>query len=245
MRRPVTTMAAAVTTAAAIAFPLARGGSDARRVLSQCVVTGLAATTAGATARRWGSARAAGAAVTVSGATAAVELLGTRTGVPFGRYRYTGRLRPGPGGVPIVVPLAWWAMAVPAREVAVAVLGETAPPAARVALGAAALAAWDAFLDPQMTAEGYWQWRRRGRYRGIPLANFAGWVLCGLGVAALLEVLLPPAAAELALVGEYIAVAVMETFAFAVFLGDPLVAAVGGAAMLPLAAAALRRVLRG
>ena len=35
-----------------------------------------------------------------------------------------------------------------------------------VVLGAAALTAWDLFLDPQMTTEGYWRWARRGRYRG-------------------------------------------------------------------------------
>ena len=30
----------------------------------------------------------------------------------------------------------------------------------RIALGAVALTAWDLFLDPQMTAEGYWRWDR-------------------------------------------------------------------------------------
>ena len=34
--------------------------------------------------------------------------------------------------------------------------------ARRIALGAAALTAWDLFLDPQMTAEGYWRWDRGG-----------------------------------------------------------------------------------
>ncbi len=55
-----------------------------------------------------------------------VERVGTTTGWPFGRYTYTGRLRPAVAGVPIVVPAAWWAMALPAREVAHAVLGPIA-----------------------------------------------------------------------------------------------------------------------
>jgi uncharacterized membrane protein len=245
MRRPVTTIAAAATAGAAIAFPLARRGSAARRVISHGVVGGLAATTTAATARRWRIGRAAVAAAVVTSVTAAIERLGTTTGVPFGRYRYSGLLRPEVAGVPIVVPLAWWAMAVPARETAHAVLGTGAPAAGRLALGAAALAAWDLFLDPQMTAEGYWRWSRVGRYRGIPGSNFAGWLLCGTVVMALLEVVLPPAVPDAVLVGEYAAMAVMETIGFAAFLGDRIVAAVGGAAMLPLAALALAHVARG
>ena len=53
-------------------------------------------------------------------------------GVPFGRYRYTGRLRPDVAGVPVVVPMAWWAMAVPAREAAHAALGRRSTAAARI-----------------------------------------------------------------------------------------------------------------
>ena len=45
-----------------------------------------------------------------------------------------------------------------------------------------------------------------------------------------------------ALVGVYGWMAVMETVGFAAFFHDPLVAAVGGAAMVPLAAVAARRV---
>ena len=50
----------------------------------------------------------------------------------------------------------------------------------RCSLGAAALTAWDLFLDPQMVGEGYWC-GRRGLYRGIPLTNFAGWFVTGVG----------------------------------------------------------------
>jgi putative membrane protein len=245
MRRPVTTIAAAATAGAAIAFPIAGRGSAARRVISQAVVGGLAVTTAATTTRRWRPARAAVAAATVTSVTAAIERLGTATGVPFGRYRYTGLLRPELAGVPVVVPLAWWAMAVPARETAHAVLGAGAPALARLGLGAVALTAWDLFLDPQMTAEGYWRWSRVGRYRGIPANNFAGWLLCGVVVMALLERLLPPTDADRALVAEYAAMAVMETIGFAAFLGDRVVAATGGAATVPLAALALTRAARG
>ena len=82
-------------------------------------------------------------------------------------------------------------MAVPAREAAHAVLGRRSTALGRIALGAAALTAWDLFLDPQMTAEGYWRWDRPGRYRGIPLTNYAGWLVTSVGLMAVLEVLSP------------------------------------------------------
>jgi uncharacterized membrane protein len=228
-----------------VAFPLARRGGDARRRISDAVVAGMAVTTTSAAVGRWGLARTTMAGKAVVVGTALVERIGTSTGVPFGRYRYSGRLRPSLAGVPLVVPLAWWAMAVPAREAAHAALGARSTPVRRVALGAAALTAWDLFLDPQMTAEGYWRWTTAGRYRGIPLTNYAGWLLAGLAVMVVLELALPPGPPDAALVAEYAAVAAMETLGFAAFFGDRLVAAVGGAAMVPVAVAAVTRVLRG
>jgi uncharacterized membrane protein len=236
-------MAAAVGTAAMIATPLAPTGGVRRRVLSTVVVTALATTTASRAGARWGGARATGTLVGIATATAAVERLGTRSGLPFGRYAYTGVLRPTVGGVPAVVPLAWFAMAVPAREAAAAALGARDRRGPRVVLGALALTAWDLFLDPQMVQEGYWRWMRRGTYRGIPLSNFAGWFVTGLGVMTLLELLLPPdRPPDAALVGEYAFMGAMETVGFAAFFRDRLVALAGGASMLPIAALAVRRV---
>lgn len=253
-------VAAAVTAAGMIATPLARPRGRARQSLAGVVVAGLAGVTTMATSRRWGPLRAALAAGAVSSSTWLVERVGSRTGVPFGRYRYAGVLRPEVAGVPAVVPLAWFAMAVPAREVAHAALGPRSTRAGRILVGAAALTAWDLFLDPQMVGEGYWTWHRPGRYRTIPASNFAGWFLTGLGVMALLELTLPlaPAAATATttttatgsgdpaavLVGTYAYMAVMETLGFAVFFRDRVVAAVGGAAMLPIATAATARLLR-
>jgi putative membrane protein len=238
-------VAGAVTTIGMIATPLARQGGATRRVLSSVVVAGMAATTAARAVRVWGAPRTAVAAGATTVATAAVERIGTSTGLPFGRYHYTPALRPQVGGVPAIVPLAWFAMAVPARETAHAVLGRHSTPAARIAVGAVALTAWDLFLDPQMVGEGFWRWHRVGRYRGIPLTNFAGWLVTSAGVMAMLEVVLPrdQGGADAGMVGEYAFMGTMETLGFAAFFRDRLVAAVGGAAMLPLAAGAVRRVL--
>ena len=228
--------------AAMVATPLSPRRQ--RTGLASVVVVGLAATTLARSARRWGWRRALVTFATVGPATLAVEHVGSATGVPFGRYRYTGVLRPRWGGVPLVVPLAWYALAVPARETALAILAERASPLRRAALGAMCLSAWDAFLDPQMVGEGYWCWERPGRYRGIPASNFAGWMVASLGLMTMLDRLLPPRrAADPGLVGLYGYVAVMSALGFALFFGDPIVALVGGAAMLGPAAVAARRLL--
>jgi putative membrane protein len=229
-----------VAAAAMIATPLLRRGR--RRLAASAVVTGLATATLSLASRRWGTTRAAGAFATVAAATTALERVGSSSGRPFGRYHYSSALRPSLVGVPAIVPAAWFAMALPARETAHAVLGARSTPATRIALGAAALTAWDLFLDPQMVGEGYWRWERQGRYRGIPLTNYAGWLVAGAGLMALLELVAPAApSVDRALVGLYSWVAVMETVGFAAFFDDRLVAAVGGLAMVPLAAVAARR----
>jgi uncharacterized membrane protein len=240
------TAAGAVTLAAMIATPLARRGGSVRRALSSAVVVGHAITTGTAVARRWGTGRALGTAGVIAVGTGTVEHLGTMTGMPFGRYHYTSALRPQVRGVPAIVPLAWFAMAAPAREAAHAALGSRSSRATRIGLGAAALTAWDLFLDPQMVGEGYWTWRRVGRYRGIPLSNFAGWLLTSAAVMTVLEFTLPvdDRDGDAVLVGEYATMAAMETVAFGAFFRDRLVAVVGGAGMLPVAFAAVARSVR-
>ena len=236
-------MSLALAGAAMVATPLLPRGR--RVVAASCVVGGLTAATGAASARRWGSRRALAAFATVATATALVEKLGTSTGLPFGRYRYTGALRPAIAGIPVLVPLAWHAMALPAREAAHAALGQRSTAPARLAVGSAALVAWDLFLDPQMVGEGYWEWTRRGRYRGIPFSNQVGWLLTGFALMAGLERLVPvssrPGDADRTLVAVYAGMALMETLGFALFFRDRVVAAAGGAAMLPVAAVAARR----
>jgi uncharacterized membrane protein len=228
----------AVSAAAMIATPLRPRGR--RSVLASVVVTGLAATTFVAASRRWGMKRAVVAFGTIGLSTLGIERFGTQTGKLFGEYEYSPILKPQMAGVPVIVPLAWFAMAVPARETAVAVNRRW-----RIPLGAVLLTAWDLFLDPQMVGEGYWTWARGGRYRGIPLSNYMGWLATSLGVMAMLEATLPPEEeADLALVGEYSWMAIMQTLGFAAFFRDPLVAVVGGSAMLPPTLVALRKVLR-
>ena len=124
----------------------------------------------------WGAGRTAATALVVVPATWAVEWLGSHTGFPFGAYSYTDALQPQLGHVPLLIPLAWLMMLPPAWAVAATLTGPRRS-WAFVLVSALAFTAWDLFLDPQMVAWGYWVWHNPGRYCGIPLVNFAGWLL--------------------------------------------------------------------
>lgn len=227
----------AVTAACQIVIPLREVGE--RTGLTVAVVGGLAAATFAFAAASWGWRAAAATAAAVVGLALGVEWVGVTTGWPFGRYEYTGVLRPEVAGVPAVVPLAWFAVGVPAWEVA-ARLAKTFT--RRVALGAVALAAWDLFLDPQMVTEGFWRWPGGGAYRGIPLSNFAGWLLASAAVVAVVDRLAPRRARRsLPLFGVYAWMVVMEAVGFVFFFGDAVVGLVGAAASWPLVALAWRR----
>ena len=213
---------------------------DDDRLLTVVVVAAFFATTCALATAIWGGYRVARAALIVVVATFVLEKVGSSTGWPFGEYQYTDALQPQVAGVPVVVPLAWFAMAVPARQVAAALVRN---PGARVALGAVALTAWDLMLDPQMVDEGYWRWAVDGPWRGIPLSNYAGWLVSSAGVMAAPEWLLPPRRHGPALLALYTWWGSSEALAFLVFLGDPVVGLVGGVAMLLPAGLAWRAEL--
>lgn len=219
---------------AQIAVPL----TEDRAGLTTAVVVLFAVTTTCVAATVWGWSRALVAAAIVIVGTTVLERAGTATGVPFGDYRYTDALSPRVAGVPLAVVLAWWAMAVPAREVAARIVG--AGPA-RVAIGAVALTAWDVMLDPQMVVEGYWVWEGGGLWRDVPLSNYGGWLVASAVVMVALDRLLPGPGRSIPLLALYTWWAVMQTLGFLFFFGDPLVGVVGGLCMLPLVALAWRR----
>ena len=111
-----------------------------------------------------------------------VEGIGYRSGLPFGSYHYTA---PGPAllGVPLLVPLGWFAFSLVALSVA---------PLGRARLVAPlALVAWDLALDPLMVQQGFWRFDAGGIYEGIPLSNFAGWYLAGYLLVSLLIAIEP------------------------------------------------------
>lgn len=139
--------------------------------------------------------RAAALLVAVAGGGGLLaETIGVHTGFPFGEYRYTGSLGLDIAGVPVVVAMAWVMMCWPAllvgRSIASWVRADCrAWPV--VAIGAWALAAWDVFLDPQMVDAGHWVWAdpvpALPGVSGIPLTNYAGWLLTAVLMIAVLH----------------------------------------------------------
>lgn len=114
-----------------------------------------------------------------------VELLGVRTGVPFGHYDYTGLLVPHlPGGVPLPITFAWLLSALGAVAIARRIVPNR-PPVAVIAVSALLSTLLDACLEPTATQiKGYWLWREGGPYYDIPTVNFLGWFLAGCVINA-------------------------------------------------------------
>ncbi len=177
------------------------------------------------------------------------EIIGVRTGVPFTSYYYTEALQPQLLSVPLVIPLAWAMMAYPAWRIG-ELLGRTRLQQALFA--AAALTAWDVALDPQMVHQGFWVWPPGGLYEGIPLLNFAGWMLVGtllFGVWAL--VVRPVSAPSRWCLADGLGPALYawtwigETVAHALFFSGWIVSAASFVAMGVLTVPALLRLRRG
>jgi uncharacterized membrane protein len=145
--------------------------------------------------------------ITVAVAAWASEVLGSETGIPFGAYHYTESLQPQLLGVPLLIPLAWLMMLPPSWAVAQRLTGRHSGPAF-VAVSALAFTAWDLFLDPQMVRWGLWSWDAPGAYFGIPLVNFAGWLLVSALITALVR---PPALPVGPLVAIYALTWLIET----------------------------------
>ncbi|HWD40932.1 MAG TPA: carotenoid biosynthesis protein [Fimbriimonas sp.] len=126
----------------------------------------------------------------VLGLGAACEVLGLATGLPFGRYQYTGRWWPsltisGLGPFPLLLPFAWLLIAGSAYLLASTFFRDRFP---AVVLGALIATATDLVMEPAMTGTlGYWRWLERGALPGgAPLLNPMGWFVTSLLAGLLL-----------------------------------------------------------
>ncbi len=135
---------------------------------------------------QWGAKRTLIILAVVAMLTWGAEFIGSSTGIPFGVYEYTDALQPQIGHVPLLIPVAWFMMFVPAWAVAELIVGRQNK-IAYVVISAGAMTAWDLFLDPQMVAWEFWIWETPGAYFGIPLMNYFGWLLTALIVTAVIR----------------------------------------------------------
>lgn len=203
-----------------------RGGPRPTGAMLVAILATSGAETVAARGRR----RGGGILAIAAGTGFVAELIGVRTGRPFGRYAYSRQLGPRLAGVPLLAGGAWAALARPAWIAAGSITPARRP---RIVVAATALTAWDVFLDPRMVREGFWRWQRPGRYEGIPLTNFLGWWVTSTVAFALISAVddVAPTSADDAALMLYAWTWMGETFANAAFWDQPRVAAVGGLAM--------------
>jgi lycopene beta-cyclase len=182
------------------------------------------------------------------------EHLGSQFGFLFGNYSYTDLLGIKLGGVPIIIPVAWFMMLYPAWVTAGFLTRNThgvIGALVRIVLGAGAMTAWDLSLDPRWVADGAWVWHNGGAYFGIPLSNFAGWFVTAALIFAVWHLLPanrqagPQPAGPLAL-WIYIITWLGESVANLLFWSGPLIALIVFSAMgifgLPVLIAEIRRL---
>jgi putative membrane protein len=103
-----------------------------------------------------------------------VELLGSQTGFPFGLYSYQGAPQPTIGGVPLIVPLGWFALVLSAHVLA----------GGRPWRTGLLVVAWDLGLEALMTAQGYWAWQDPNPlWYGAPIQNYLAWFAVGYAIS--------------------------------------------------------------
>ncbi len=119
----------------------------------------------------------------------AIEMMGTVTGFPYGAFFYGDALGPKLAGhVPYILPVSY----VPFVIGAVAACAPARAPITRgravkwAAVSALLLTLFDGVLDPGAAALGLWVWAGGGAYYGVPLSNYAGWLLSGMLACGLL-----------------------------------------------------------
>ena len=115
------------------------------------------------------------------------EQFGVETGLIYGQYHYTDALGEKLGHVPIIIPLAWFMMIYPSYIIANLIatgkpIGNNSTVSKVLSLAilsAIIMTTWDFVIDPYLSGptQQAWIWEKGGEYFGIPLHNFAGWIL--------------------------------------------------------------------
>ncbi len=125
------------------------------------------------------------------------ETVGGATGWIYGPYHYSDMLGPRfLGLVPYLIPVAWFMMVYPSHIVAQVLIGGRSSGrwrdlVALAAVAAVVMTAWDLLMDPMMSRIGFWTWEVEGAYFGVPLQNYAGWLVTTFTVYLLYELLAP------------------------------------------------------
>lgn len=121
------------------------------------------------------------AALTIALLTAyayAIEGIGLATGWPYGEFAYLVDLGPMLAGVPLALPVFFLPLVVNSYLLVRLLLGHRANSRAlRLPATILTVLAMDVVLDPGAVGLGFWTYAAGGAFYGVPLSNFAGWVL--------------------------------------------------------------------
>ena len=117
-----------------------------------------------------------------------IELVAVTTGWPYGQFQYAVDLGPTVAGVPLALPVFFLPLVVNAYLLCLLLLGDRARRAVvRLPSVVATVVLLDLVLDPGAVALGFWVYATGGPFYGVPLSNFAGWVLSAAVTVAVLD----------------------------------------------------------
>lgn len=122
-----------------------------------------------------------------------IELVAVHTGWPYGDFAYQRALGPMLlDAVPLALPVFFVPILLNGYLLGVLVLGRAADRIAlRLPVVVALVVVLDLVLDPGAVALGFWAWTEPGPYYGVPLRNFAGWLLAASVAVALVHLSIP------------------------------------------------------
>jgi putative membrane protein len=133
--------------------------------------------------------KAVGALTILTAYAYGIEYVGTKTGFPYGDFAYEVPLGPMLfDTIPLGLPVFFLPLVLNSYLLCLLLLGERAR-SALVCLPAviAAVLAVDLVLDPAAVALGFWSYGG-GVYYGVPLSNYAGWVLSATVATVLVDI---------------------------------------------------------
>lgn len=117
-----------------------------------------------------------------------IEYVGVRTGLPYGEFFYGVDLGPTLGGIPLGLPVFFLPLVMNAYLLCLLLLGERARSGAvRLLTVVAAVLSMDLVLDPGAVGLGFWVYPDGGAFYGVPLSNYAGWLLSASVAVAVLD----------------------------------------------------------
>lgn len=115
----------------------------------------------------------------------AIEASAILTGFPYGHFGYSDLLGFRMFGlVPWTVAFAWTPLILGAYAVAANLFASRM---VRVIATTLILTVFDLVLDPGAVLLGFWQYNGGGWFYGVPMSNFAGWLVSGLIGSVILE----------------------------------------------------------